>query len=376
MASSPLHVPISLVPCTVLRVGLVGSLPPPSGGMANQTEQFVRWLSAEGVDVELVRTNAPYQPSWVARIPWLRAGFRLIPYMVNLWMAAGRVHVMHVKANSGWAWHLFVTPAVLIARARAVPFIISYHGGGADAFFAQAPGYVLKLLAQASVLVTPSVFLQRVFAKYGLCTEVIPNVIDLARFVPVARQSFGNSPHVVVTRNLEAIYDIPTAIRAFLVVKQAFAGATMTIAGSGAELANLRALVARLQLGESVHFSGRLDNASMAALYASADCVVNPSTVDNMPNSILEAFASGVPVVSTNAGGVSDMLEDGVSGMLVPVGDDVQLAEQVLKVLHNPSLAERLRKAGLTEAEKYSWTTVKSQWLSLYPRALARQRNL
>lgn len=376
MASSLLHDPIRLAPCTFLRVGLVGSLPPPSGGMANQTEQFIGLLTAEGVDVELVRTNAPYLPSWVARVPWLRAAFRLVPYVLHLWAVAGRVHVMHIKANSGWAWHLFVTPAVLIARLRAVPVIISYHGGGAELFFSQAPGYVLKLLAQAAILVTPSVFLQRVFAKYGLCAEVIPNVIDLARFAPGARPSFGNAPHVVVTRNLEAIYDIPTAIRAFAVVKKAFAGARMTVAGSGPELANLRALVGTLALEEAVHFSGRIDNASIPALYASADCVINPSTVDNMPNSILEAFASGVPVVSTNAGGIPDMLEDGVSGMLVPVGDDAQMAEQVLKILHSPSMAARLRQAGFAEVAKYSWTSVKSQWLSAYPRALAREKDL
>ena len=373
MEADTLHDQQGLASSTFPRVGLVGSLPPPSGGMANQTEQLIGLLTAEGVDVELVRTNAPYQPSWVARIPWLRAGFRLIPYVLHLWSAAGRVHVMHVKANSGWAWHLFVTPAVLIARVRAVPFIISYHGGGAEAFFAQAPGYVLKLLTQAAILVTPSVFLQRVFAKHGLCTEVIPNVIDLTRFAPTAPRSFGNSPHLIVTRNLEAIYDIPTAIRAFSVVKKTFAGARMTIAGSGAELANLRALVAKLQLEASVHFPGRIDNASIAALYASADCAINPSAVDNLPNSIIEAFASGVPVVSTNAGGIPDMLEDGVSGFLAPVGDDVQIAQKVLQILHNPSLANLLRKAGLAEAEKYSWTTVKSQWLDVYPRALAME---
>ena len=217
--------------------------------------------------------------------------------------------------------------------------------------------------------VTPSVFLQRVFARHGLSAEVIPNIIDLSRFKPKLPRSFGDSPHIVVTRNLEPIYDIPTAIRAFAVIKKSFAGAKMTVAGSGPELAKLQSLVLKLQLKDAVRFTGRIDNASIPALYASADCMVNSSTVDNMPISILEAFASGVPVVSTCAGGIPDMVEHGVSGLLVPIGDDEAMAREVLRILQHPKLASGLRQAGLTDAEKYAWPQVRAKWLDAYIRS-------
>ena len=165
-----------------LRIALVGPLPPPSGGMANQCQQLLQLLTSEGIDVELVRTNSPYRPQWVGSIPLLRAVFRLVPYVVTLWRCSGRVSVIPLLANSGWAWHLFAAPAVIVARMRSVPIIVNYRGGGADAFFAHAPSYVLKMLARASLCVTPSVFLQRVFTKYGLASAVIPNIIDLKRF--------------------------------------------------------------------------------------------------------------------------------------------------------------------------------------------------
>ena len=136
-------------------------------------------------------------------------------------------------------------------------------------------------------------------------------------------------------------------------------------------MSRLGALVGELLLGESVHFSGRIDNADIPALYATADCLVNPSTVDNMPNSILEAFASGVPVVSTNAGGIPDMVADGVSALLVPVGDHNAMATQVLRVLKDPTLAHSLRRAGLAEAQKFGWPHVKIQWLDAYRRVTA-----
>lgn len=351
------------------RVGLVGALPPPSGGMANQCEQLIVLLRSEGVSVELVQTNSPYQPLWVGRIPVLRAMFRLLPYLARLWRAAGRVHVMHVLANSGWAWHLFVMPAMVIARLRAVPVIVNYRGGNADSFFSNDVGLVLKMLAQVSLRVTPSVFLQRVFARHGLSAEVIPNIIDLSRFTPMRPRSFGDAPHIVVTRNLEPIYDIPTAIRAFAHVKNLYRGATMTVAGSGPELANLQALVSTMRLNDAVRFSGRIDNARIPALYASADCMLNSSTVDNMPISILEAFASGVPVVSTRAGGIPDMVEHGVSGLLVPIGDDKAMAREMLRVLQYPEIAAGLRQAGLAEAEKYAWPQVRAKWLDAYIRS-------
>lgn len=351
------------------RLCIVGPLPPPSGGMANQCEQLVRLLRADGVEVELVRNNAPYRPAWIGRVPVLRAGARLLPYLAALWRAAGRAQVMHVLANSGWAWHLFAAPALAIARLRGCAAIVNYRGGHADTFFATAPRHVLAALAGAQLRVTPSAYLLRVFRRHGLEAEVIPNIVDLSRFAPAPRRGFGDAPHLIVTRNLEPIYDIPTALRAFARVREALPGARLTVAGSGPELAALQALAAALGLADAVHFSGRIDNAQIPALYAAADLVLNPSTVDNMPISILEAFASGVPVVSTDAGGIPDLVTTGIDGLLVPVGDDAAMAAAALRVLRDGAMAERLRQAGLAAAQQYAWPRVRAQWLDAYRRA-------
>src|SRR5690606_24095526 len=116
--------------------------------------------------------------------------------------------------------------------------------------------------------------------------------------------------HVIVTRNLEPIYDIATALEAFALLRQRFPAAVMTIAGEGPERAHLVKRVEALGIAGQVEFAGRLDRAEVAALYQSADLMMNPSTVDNMPNSVLEAYASGVPVVSTNVGGIPYIARD------------------------------------------------------------------
>ena len=350
------------------RVCIVGPLPPPSGGMANQCEQLQRLLKAEGVQVELVRTNAPVRPAIAGRVPVLRAAFRLVPYLIALWRGVGRAEVVHLMANSGWAWHLLAAPALLVARWRHVPVIVNYRGGQADQFFASAPGFVLRSLNSAAQRVTPSTFLVRVFARHGLQADVIPNIVDLSRFRPGPARDPGASPHLIVTRNLEALYDIPTALRAFAQVRQQHAGARLTVAGSGPELAALRQRAAELGLADAVHFAGRIDNADISALYGSADVMLNPSTADNMPISILESMASGVPVVSTDAGGIPDLVEHGRTGLLVPVGDHQAMAQAALKVLSDASLRTLLREQGLQEAARYAWPRVREHWLQAYRR--------
>lgn len=348
------------------RVCLVGPLPPPAGGMANQCEQLARLLRAEGVVVELVRTNAPYRPAWVGRIPMLRALFRLLPYLCQLWRAIGRSEVVHVLANSGWAWHLLAAPALTLARWRGRPAIVNYRGGHAAEFFERAPRHVLRTLRGVALRVTPSAFLQRVFAAHGMEAAIIPNIIDLSRFARRVPAPFGDAPHLIVTRNLEALYDNATALRAFARVRERFPGARLTVAGRGPELGALQALSRDLGVQEAVRFAGGMDNAAMAQLYAQADCMLNPSTVDNMPISILESFASGVPVVSTRAGGIPDMLTHGRTGSLVDIGDDAAMAREALALLGDAALRQARIDAAHAEAQRYAWPAVRSQWLAAY----------
>ncbi len=341
--------------------------------MANQCEQLVRLLRDDGASVDLVRNNAPYWPTWVGRLPVVRAACRLLPYLVSIWRAMGRAQVVHLLANSGWAWHLFATPVLLVGRLRGTPVIVNYRGGQADTFFASAPGHVLRLLRGAALRVTPSTFLQRVFRKHGLDAEVVPNIIDLSRFRPAPARSVGDAPHLVVTRNLEPIYDIATAVRTLRRVREQFPLAHLTVAGTGPELVRLKQLARELGLADVVRFPGRINNADMPGLYAAADCVLNPSTADNMPNSVLEAFASGVPVVSTDAGGIADMAEHGRHALLMPVGDDAAMAREVVRLLRDSALRQRLVAAGLDEVPKYTWSEVRERWRAAYWRA-ARTR--
>ncbi|WP_428510828.1 glycosyltransferase [Roseateles sp.] len=351
------------------HVLVVGPLPPPAGGMANQCEQLLRLLKAEGVSVRLLRNNSPYRPAWTGRIPVLRAVVRLLSYVLAARREIRGARVVHIMANSGWAWHLFVLPVARLALARRVPLIINYRGGLADEFLSQGPNHVRRLLARADLRVTPSAFLQRVFAKHGLSAEIIPNIIDLSRFKAKSPASATSAPVLLVARNLEPIYDNATAIRAFARVRERFPAARLIVAGEGPEREALLQLCEQLQIMAAVEFAGRVNNADMPALYQRADLALNASTVDNMPISILEAFASGVPVVSTDAGGIPDLLEHGRTGLLVPIGDSEAMAAAALSLLSDLPLAQSFSAAAHLEAQRYAWSAVKPLWLAAYAKA-------
>ena len=353
-----------------LHIGLVGPLPPPAGGMAMQTRQLDELLRGAGAVVTLVQTNAPHRPAMLGRVPVLRAFARLLPYLWALWRAAGRADLFHVMANSGWSWHLFAAPAIWIARARAVPVIVNYRGGEAAAFLRRSESVVRPTMRQAARLVLPSGFLQEVFDAHGMPGTVVPNIVDLSRFRPGPPAPPEAPPRLLVARNLEPLYDNASALRAFAIVRRHHPAARLVVAGSGPEGPALERLAIELGLDDAVRFAGRVGRDEMAALLRDSSVALNPSLADNMPNSVLEALASGVPVVSTNVGGVPFIVADGTSALLVPPRDPQAMAAAVLRLLGDPALAARLAAAGLQEARRYTWERVAPLWAEAYRAAL------
>ncbi|MEP7208892.1 MAG: glycosyltransferase family 4 protein [Casimicrobiaceae bacterium] len=358
-----------------VRVALVGPLPPPAGGMANQTRQLAELLEREGAEVQLVPVNPPYRPPWIGRVRGARALFRLLPYLVRIWQVAARVDLVHVMANSGWSWHLFAAPAIWLSRLRGVPVVVNYRGGEAEAFLARSTRIVQGTLRRADATIVPSGFLQEIFARHGIDSEIVPNVIDVQRFSPaVTTHDDKHDPHVVVTRNLEGLYDIASALRAFALVRASCPEARLTVAGSGPEGPALEHLSRDLGIDAATRFAGRLDRDQIANLYRTAAVALNPSRVDNMPNSVLEAMASGVPVVSTSVGGVPYIVRDGETGLLVEAGDHPAMARAMLRVLGEPALAASLRRNALRDVQQYAWPVVRARWLAVYARLLRNPR--
>ena len=353
---------------------LVGPLPPPSGGMANQTRQLMRLLQSEGILVTVAQTNSPYYPAWIGSIKGVRAAFRFLPYFRTLWRLVPGADVVHVMANSGWAWHLFAAPAIWVARRYGKPTVVNYRGGLAAEFLQSSASRVRGMLVRVC-LVVPSEFLRAVFDRHGLSAVIVPNIVDTDVFCPARiHHPAGDqqAPHVVIARNLEKIYGIDVGLRALAILRTEHPGLRVSIAGSGPERANLEALASALGLSSAVRFTGQLDVPAMAALYQSADLVLNPVRADNTPNSVLESLACGIPVVTTNVGGVPHLVEHRLTAWLTEPECPDALADGMSIVLRDRDLRRRLSTQGRIRAESCAWPVVKHQWLQVYRSTMGR----
>ena len=355
-----------------LRICLVGPLPPPFGGMANQCRQLADLLRGDGHEVEVIQVNAPYKPAWIEEIKGMRAFFRLGPYLFRLWSAAGKADIFHIMANSGWSWHLFAAPAIWIAKWRGAAVVLNYRGGEAEEFFLRAFSWVRPSLNKSDAIMVPSGFLLQVFGKRGFDAWIVPNIVNLERFAPSISTN-RSLPHILVARNLERLYDNSSALRAFALIRQRHPSAQMTLAGSGPERDALEQQAHDLGLADAVIFAGRVENSEMPNLYKTVSIALNPSLADNMPISILEALASGVPMVSTNVGGVPFLVEDEKTALLVPPGDHVAMANACLRLLEDASLADNLVMAGQKLACEFAWDRVRPKLYAVYNNVLDRR---
>lgn len=361
---------------TGLRIALVGPLPPPAGGMANQTAQLAKLLREDGAQVQLLAVNGPVLPPWLARIRYVRAALRLPVHLWRLWRAANTVDLFHVMANSGWSWHLQAAPALWIASLKGKPALLNYRGGEAAIFFARSPRLVAFSLRRASAIAVPSAYLAGVFEQYGHTAHIVPNVVDLQRFTPAAPTASpaAEGPRILVARHLESLYDNASAVRAFALVRQRYPTARLVLAGGGPQRAALARLARSLGVLDAVRFAGPVDNAAMPALFQASDIVLNPSLADNMPISVLEALACGVPVVSTNVGGIPALLQDGVTALLVPPGDPAAMAHAIVALLRDPPRAQALVAAGLAHAATFGWPGIAPRLAAHYRRIRAAPR--
>jgi L-malate glycosyltransferase len=358
-----------------LRVALIAPSLRILGGQAVQADRLLQAWQGDGeVEAWLVPINPvpPGPAAHLTRVKYARTIVTQLTYWPLLLRELRRADIVHVFSASYFSFLLAPLPAVGVARLLRKPVIINYRSG-------EAPDHLRRsslargALARTDANVVPSRFLRDVFAGFGLPAEVIPNVVDVTRFPFALRRPLR--PRLVSTRNFEPLYDIGCTVRAFQTVQAQYADASLTLVGAGSEDSWLRALVAELGL-RNVTFLGQVPPADIWRVYADADIYVQTPNIDNMPSSVLEAFASGLPVVSTDAGGVPAIVTDGVNGLLAPVGDHDSIARQVVRLLDDQGLVDRLTEAAHASCAGYRWEVVRGQWLSLYRRLAQRRPDL
>lgn len=352
---------------TRLRVLVIAPSLDILGGQAVQAEQLVsRLKEIDSLDVGFLPIN-PRLPGGLRKlqsVKYLRTIVTSLAYIVSLFSRVPTCDVLHVFSASYFSFVLAPTPAILIGKLFRKRIVLNYHSGEAQDHLTRWPS-ARNTLRLVDRIVVPSQYLVRVFRGFGLEAEAINNIVELSAFTFKERKQLR--PIFLSNRNFESHYGVDDVLRAFGIIQSRYPDAQLIVAGDGSQRDYLQSLAAELGLRQTT-FVGRVEHDRIAELYHQADIYLNGSSIDNQPLSILEAFASGMPIVTTGPGGIPDMICDGHTGFVVPCADDAALAARAIELLENQALAQRFAAAGLSECTRYSWDAVKHGWINVYHR--------
>lgn len=351
-----------------IKVALIA---PSMSQLGGQSIQARRLLEAFEADEEIELTFIPNNPeNFGQNVKFLRTATTSLKFWFSLLKTLRKAEIAHVFSSGTTSYLISTLPALYAAKFYGVKTILHYHTGEAETHLKnwKKSAQTMRMFDR---IVAPSQFLVDVFARFNLRAQAIFNFVETEKFKFRVRQPLN--PVFFSNRNFESHYQVGDVLRAFAVIQEKFSNARLIIVGAGSEEAALKKLAEELQL-KNTEFAGRVEQEKMPEFYDRADVYLNSSIVDNMPLSIIEAFSCGLPVISTNAGGIPYIVTHEETGLLVNANDYESLAEQAVRLFEDKELAQKIIAKARAECVKYSWDEVRKEWVEIYEE-LARDKS-
>lgn len=286
---------------------------------------------------------------------------------------ARRRHDMDIQMLQVFGGRSFVVEemASIIGESSGKSIVMTLHGGSLPMFAAHYPSWTQRVLSRAAAIVAPSDYLARELTWLGFSINVIPNVLQTETYPYKLRSLL--TPRLLWMRAFHDIYDPFMAVRVFAEIHRNKPDARLTMAGPDKGLlVETKALAGALGVTEAIDFAGFLDEVGKRIAGQTHDIYLNTNKIDNMPVSVLEMGAMGLPVVATDVGGIPYLLTHQKNALLVPHGDISGMADAVLHLLGHPELAERLSAGGRELALKSSWENIFPLWVQLFNRVMGK----
>ncbi len=346
-----------------------------------RTIEEIRERGVEGFEIEVIGTdrNVDRRLAAVADVeiphyPGMEIGVPSLPAAVEA-IADGRYDLIHVcsPGPSGVA-------AALLARAMEIPLVGSYHTelaayaglrSGDPALELTAGLVVAAFYSQCRLVLSPSLAADGALTQLGIEPDRIvrwDRGVDAGRFDPALRDgrllpgelSVLYAGRITKEKNIDLLAD------AFELAHKRDPRLHLVLAGGGPEQARLAA-----RLGSRATFLGWLEGSELAAAYASADVFCFPSETDTFGQVVLEAQASGVPVLAVDAGGPRELISDGIDGLLRPAQAQA-LADGLTLLASSPPMRRRLGRAARHSVEQRTWQRALERLADGYALALAQ----
>ena len=249
-------------------------------------------------------------------------------------------------------------------RLFKLPYVPILHGGNLPTRFQRNPKQAMALVNYAYRTVIPSTYLQEHLKPYHIPRSVvIPNTLELANY-PFHLRTMPPL-RLLWVRAIDAIYNPEMALQTLVILRKTHLDAQLTMVGpyKGISEHEWQQTLEKYQL--PVTMTGSLSKTAWIALAKEHTVFINTTTIDNMPVSVMEAMALGLPVVSTNVGGMPYLIEQEVTGLLVPSNDSEAMAQAIVSLLLDPNKTQRIITQARERILAYDWSNVRLKWLDL-----------
>lgn len=333
------------------------------GGQSVQAARLLEKLSLEPEMEIAIQPIAPKFLPGLQKIKFVRTVVTSLKYWFDLITKIPHYDVIHIFSAAHFSFLLAPTPAVLIAKLFGKKTILNYRAGQLEEHYANWHRTLHPTLRLFDRIVVPSKYLNEIFAKIGFQSTEIPCFINAELFT--FRERNPLKPVFLSNRLLEELYNIPCILRAFRLIQDKYPNAELVVAGDGNQRESLENLARELKL-ENVEFVGRIGRKEMRQFYDAADIYLNAPNTDNMPTSLFECYVSGVPVVTTDAGGIPYILENEKTGLMIPIGDHEAMARAAIRLLEDEKLAAHIVKNAREYCRKFTWKAARNGWMSVY----------
>jgi glycosyltransferase involved in cell wall biosynthesis len=298
----------------------------------------------------------------------LLARLELLPFLVSMYLLICRVARGCDLIHAHWIPTGVV--AGVAARRLALPMVLTVHGS--DGLYLKSGRLARDMsrfsLRSASHLVAVSEALRRdllTFTAGQVRVTRIHNGVDMESFQADRIEPAGR--RILWVGRMTEEKGTEYLIRAMKRITAAYPDARLQLVGDGPLRKNLEGLVVDLGLSGAISFAGQKSHSEIAAVYSASDIVVLPSLSEGLPMALLEAMASGRPVVATRVGGIPELVDPGRNGYLVAPGSADEIADKLLELLGHPELAAEMGAASRALVESsHSWDAISSRIVSVY----------
>lgn len=261
----------------------------------------------------------------------------------------------------------------MICRFLDLPLVMVLRGGELPEYARRSPQMMKRILGRADALVAPSTFIAARLDFLGFEMKIITNVLEIERYRFKQRRKIA--PKLLWMRSFHPKYNPEMAVKVLARLRETEPEATLTMAGKdkGSETVTKK-LAETLDVRHAVKFAGFLNFEKKTEEFAAADIYLNTNRVDNMPVSVIEARAFGLPVVATNVGGLPYLIEHRENGLLVADDDARAMVENIELLLEDAELTAKISENGRKLAERSDWKAVRREWEKLFSGLLDAQQ--